>query len=224
MLGRNPNVLPTANLAVSNANPRAKDPVTFDASGSSDPDSAIAGYDWDFDGNGSVDRTTTEPQTQFACAAAGTFNPRVAVKDFRGGSSSASTTVTVAPPESGPPGPPGPTGPGPAPKPTLSVPSTGTGGAIRPRIGCRSACTVTAELVVSKATAKKLRRSKRTLATFRRSFTRAGKRRLTFRLSSKLRKAAKRAGLKSLRGTLTVTVRQTSGGSRKDKKVVRIRV
>ena len=104
------------------------------------------------------------------------------------------------------------------------MPSTGTGGAIRPRIGCQSACTVTAKFVVSKATAKKLKRSKRTLATFRRSFKRAGERRLRLRLSTKLRRAAKRAGLKSLRGTLTVTVRHTSGGSRKVKKVVRIRV
>ena len=53
------NALPDATLAVSNASPKVGEAITFDAGGSTDQDSAISGYDWDFDGNGSVDRTTT---------------------------------------------------------------------------------------------------------------------------------------------------------------------
>jgi hypothetical protein len=222
-------VLPTAALAVSNANPHAKDPVTFDASGSTDPDSAISGYDWDFDGNGTVDRTTTDPKTDFAYPAAGSFTPTVAVKDFRGGSSSASAHVTVSPPEAGPPGPPGPGGPGfpaptPGPRPSLSVPSRGTGGKIRPTLQCQSRCRMTAKFVVSSATARKLGLSKRTLATFTRTFTTTKKQRFTLKLPARIRAAAKRAGLKSLRGTLTVKVKLTGGRSRTVKKVVRIRL
>ena len=31
--------------------------------GFNDPDSKITGYDWDLDGNGSIDRSTAEPTT-----------------------------------------------------------------------------------------------------------------------------------------------------------------
>ena len=66
--------------------------------GFTDPDSAITGYDWDFDGNGTVDRTTTTPTTDFAYADAGRLH-----RDGRGEGLprrrrfGASTQVTVGP-------------------------------------------------------------------------------------------------------------------------------
>ena len=36
-----------------------------------DPDSAITGYDWDFDGNGTTDASTTVPTTTHTYAPAG---------------------------------------------------------------------------------------------------------------------------------------------------------
>ena len=195
--------------------------MTFTAA-FSDPDSAITGYDWDLDGNGTVDRTTTANVTQFTYGAQGVYNPTVAAKDFRGGSTSADTSVTVGPPESGPPGPPGQP-PTPGPRPSLTVPTRGSNGAIRPRVKCASRCTLTATFRMTKATARKLGLKKRT-QTFRRTITSTKSRRLTLRLSSKIRRAARRAGVKSLRGRLKVTVRQTGGRARTVTKTVRIRV
>ena len=61
----------------------------FDASSFTDPDSKITGYEWDFDGNGTVDRTTDGPTTDFAYATRTGSSPRVSVKDFRGGAGNA---------------------------------------------------------------------------------------------------------------------------------------
>ena len=77
VLGGDPNELPSGPLSVSNPNPTLAEIVTFDATAVTDPDSAITGYDWDFDGNGSVDRTTATPTTHFEYGATGSFNPVV---------------------------------------------------------------------------------------------------------------------------------------------------
>ena len=112
---------------MSNPNPKLAELITFDATAVTDPDSAITGYEWDFDGNGSVDRTTTTPRTDFAYGAAGSFNPVVHVKDFRGGEGTATTPVTVA----AAPAPAPPAGPGPP--PTLGpLPSSACPGPGRP--------------------------------------------------------------------------------------------
>ena len=78
VFGAVPNTLPSGSLTATPAAAAPGQAVAFDASSFRDPDSAITGYDWDFDGNGSVDRTTAGPTTSFAYAAAGTFAPRVA--------------------------------------------------------------------------------------------------------------------------------------------------
>ena len=124
ILGGNPNQLPTGSLAVSNAGPRIGQAVTFDARSFTDTDSAISGYDWDFDGNGTVDRSTSTPTTAFAYGDPGSFNAKVAVKDFRGGAGTAGATCG-APPAPGPagtPGLPGPPAPPARPAPLASRP------------------------------------------------------------------------------------------------------
>ena len=52
-------VPPIALLALDQYFAQPGDSITFDASGSYDPDSDITGYDWDFDGDGVVDESTT---------------------------------------------------------------------------------------------------------------------------------------------------------------------
>jgi glucose/arabinose dehydrogenase len=70
--------------------------VTFDGTGSSDPDPADEGrltYKWDFTGDGTVDATT--PTTSFTYPGTGTFTARLTVTDTL--NVSASTTVTIQP-------------------------------------------------------------------------------------------------------------------------------
>lgn len=49
---------------------RVGEELTFDASGSFALEGAITAYEWDFDGDGTYDRTTTTPTTSFAYPAA----------------------------------------------------------------------------------------------------------------------------------------------------------
>ena len=68
-------------------------PISFDGSGSSDPDGeAIASYTWDF-GDGS---TGTGPTPTHAYAASGTYTVRLTVADAAGAVGEATTTATVS--------------------------------------------------------------------------------------------------------------------------------
>ncbi|RXK48650.1 PKD domain-containing protein [Halorientalis pallida] len=78
------NQSPDAVLDVRPSNPRAGESVTFDASGSSDPDGIIETYEWDFDGDNVDDRTTTSPQVEYSYDAAGNYVPSVTVVDDDG--------------------------------------------------------------------------------------------------------------------------------------------
>jgi PKD repeat protein len=80
--------------------------VTFDGSGSSDPDGTIVSYMWDF-GDGS---TGTGVNPTHTYGAAGTFTVNLTVTDDNGATDSASTTATIQaapnqPPVSDPNGP-----------------------------------------------------------------------------------------------------------------------
>ncbi len=184
VLGGPPNVLPGGTLSVDDAEVTQGSTVSFTAA-FTDPDSKITGYDWDFDGNGTVDRSTTVPSTEFTFATPGEYVSGVSVKDFRGGAGTATREVLVTAPPPPPPGPPGPAGPagpqgdpaapppggpagpaGPAgPQglpgtsiasgPRVDVPATGRR-AVTVRLTCRVACKVTGRLSVSTATARRL--------------------------------------------------------------------
>jgi len=71
--------------------------VTFTVA-ASDPDGTIASVKWDFDGNGTVDETTSGLTTSFTYATSGTFTPIVTVIDNGGSTASATTGLTIVEP------------------------------------------------------------------------------------------------------------------------------
>ncbi len=74
--------------------------VTFTCS-ASDPDGHIPQYKWDFDGDGSVDQTTTDNTITHTYNNAGTYNATVTVVDDEGASTSRAITITITSSESG---------------------------------------------------------------------------------------------------------------------------
>jgi glucose/arabinose dehydrogenase len=90
-----PNTAPTA---VATANPTsgpAPLTVTFDGSGSSDPDPGdTLSFAWDLDDDGAFDDAAT-PQATFTYTAEGTHTARLRVTDSHAASDTASVTVTV---------------------------------------------------------------------------------------------------------------------------------
>jgi PKD repeat protein len=115
-IGQDPNALPSAALVVS-PNPALVAPqltvaqaarvidlgdtvlnrgaVSFNAAGSTDSDGSIAKYEWDLDGNGSYERTTTTPRTSRAYSAPGVFAVKVRVTDDRGGKDVATRQLRI---------------------------------------------------------------------------------------------------------------------------------
>lgn len=81
-----------AQLSKTTANPNES--ITFDASGSSDPDGSIAAYRWSFgDGNTSAQQTATH-----AYAAPGSYAVTLTVTDDKGATGTASAQVTITSP------------------------------------------------------------------------------------------------------------------------------
>lgn len=70
--------------------------VSFNGSGSSDPEGSALGFDWDF-GDGT---TSTEANPTHVYTAVGTYTASLVVTDATGLSGSASVTITVVPPSS----------------------------------------------------------------------------------------------------------------------------
>ncbi|QAA77296.1 MAG: hypothetical protein BIP78_1530 [Candidatus Bipolaricaulis sibiricus] len=97
-----PNQPPTASFTFSPANPNPGQNVTFDASGSSDPDGTIVSYAWSF-GDGTTSTVTTANVTK-AYASAGLYTVTLTVTDNLGATGTATRTIQVGPPPSTLPG------------------------------------------------------------------------------------------------------------------------
>lgn len=69
--------------------------VSFDASGSHDPDGTIISYEWDFDGDGVYDANNPSPLAGHAYTTPGTFTCRLRVTDNDGQTGEATATVKV---------------------------------------------------------------------------------------------------------------------------------
>jgi lysophospholipase L1-like esterase len=74
---------------------RVGEPIEFDASGSYDPDGTLVRYDWDFDGDGTVDQTTAGPVVSRTYTAPFEGFGTLRVTDDRGQSALASALVSV---------------------------------------------------------------------------------------------------------------------------------
>ncbi|HEX5618487.1 MAG TPA: M36 family metallopeptidase, partial [Solirubrobacteraceae bacterium] len=201
------NTLPSGSLQANATTVNPGQTVQFIAS-FSDPDSKITGYRWDFDGNGTVEQTTTTPTASFAYPRSGDFTARVSATDFRGGAGTATRTihVTTAPVVS-------------------TLPSRGSHGRLRFRVSCDLSCTTTAKLTVTKKLAKQLGlKNKRTVGSLRRTLPAGSSTRLTINLTKKAKRALKRHGRKNVKVTVTVTVRYADGRRDTAKRKVTIRL
>lgn len=87
------NRAPTACFSFSPTNPIVNQPVTFDASCSTDPDGRIVRYDWDFDGDGRFDAQGVRATAIFQQAR--TYTVLLKVTDDQGLTGSVSKSVTV---------------------------------------------------------------------------------------------------------------------------------
>ncbi len=73
-------------------------PVTFNASGSSDPDGTIVKYEWDLDGNGTYETSTgTTPSASRSFPSEGVFTVGLRVTDNQTGTDTTTATVKVGP-------------------------------------------------------------------------------------------------------------------------------
>ncbi len=90
------NKLPAASFTAAPNPATVGSPVSFDASGSSDPDGTIAKYEWDLDGNGSYETDTgTTAKASATYATEGDRQVGLRVTDNGGASDTATRTVTV---------------------------------------------------------------------------------------------------------------------------------
>ena len=90
------NMPPTAMLTATPVEPRVDEPVTFDASGSFDSDGSIVSYEWDFNGDGIYDESTSSPVTSFTYTASGLKSVAVRVSDAEGSSARATYSLFIA--------------------------------------------------------------------------------------------------------------------------------
>ena len=148
--------------------------VDFDASSFTDPDSLITGYDWDFDGNGTVDRHTDAPTTSFAYGARRHLRPegrgeglprrrgqRVDHGDGRRAVGRRRRGGGTTPPSA---------------LPKITIAKSGTKGSFTIRVTCAEPCKLSGKLTISKAVAKTLHRKKLTIGTVKRTITSTARR------------------------------------------------
>lgn len=92
-----PNRGPAARFTFSPTSPLTGETVTFDASGSTDPEEDSLTYEWDWTDDGSFDTTHNDPTdtTTHTYSSPGTFTVRLRISDGNGGTDTTTKTVTV---------------------------------------------------------------------------------------------------------------------------------
>jgi hypothetical protein len=208
--GGKANVLPSGTLTASPAAVRTGETVKLTAA-FTDPDSAITGYDWDLDGNGTVDRSTGDPATETSYASPGARTVRVAARDFRGGAGSASAAVTVtqAVPPLGA-------------KPLVAV-AAGGKRSVKVTITCDSACSAKGTLKITKRLRRKLGLKSRIVARLSARLKAPGTRAFRLRLTPRAVRAMKRRKAAVIKATAAVTAVDAEKQRRTLRRSVRLR-
>ncbi|MFC6940263.1 PKD domain-containing protein, partial [Salinirubellus sp. GCM10025818] len=86
---------PSAEFSYSPTSPTTGETVSFDASGSSDSDGSIQSYEWDFDGDGTIDETTSSATTSYTYSTTGDKSVTLTVTDDDGATDQTTQTVSV---------------------------------------------------------------------------------------------------------------------------------
>jgi hypothetical protein len=95
-------VPPTAQLAVTPNQAETGQSITLDANGSQDSDGTIVRYDWDFEGDGAYDVSTTTVQSvSQVYSNPGTFAPKVRVVDEDGATAVQTGSLVISAPSGG---------------------------------------------------------------------------------------------------------------------------
>jgi YD repeat-containing protein len=90
------NRLPTASFTLTPNPVVSGNSVSFNASGSTDPDGTIAKYEWDFDGNGTYETSTATATTTKTFPTAGNVTVGLRVVDNNGGTGTTTRALTVS--------------------------------------------------------------------------------------------------------------------------------
>jgi PKD repeat protein len=100
--GGTTNSAPTARLDPP-ANPEVGQSVSFDGSASEDSDGSIVEYRWDFDGDGTVESTTTSATVSHTYGSAGEYDAELTVVDDDSATAAVTETVDVTTGSGSPP-------------------------------------------------------------------------------------------------------------------------
>jgi len=93
-----PNVPPVVTFGVSAPSLRINETITFDASGSRDPDGTIATYEWDFNGDGLFDLSTADPVVTYSYETSGMRSVTLRATDTEGASARYTYTFEISAP------------------------------------------------------------------------------------------------------------------------------
>ena len=93
------NTPPTATFTTTPMTPSTGESVTFDASDSTDLDGRITSYEWDFNGDGTVDSTTETATTTHTYDSANSYDITLTVTDDSGAAATTTGSITIQQPE-----------------------------------------------------------------------------------------------------------------------------
>jgi len=95
IVGGTPNQPPEVAFSATPVEAHVNETITFDATGSFDPDGRITTYEWDFDGDGLFDQATTDPVVSYTYSTAGLKTITVRATDDEGAIARTSLTIDI---------------------------------------------------------------------------------------------------------------------------------
>jgi len=95
IISATPNQPPVATFYMSPAAANVNDTITFDASSSYDPDGSVVSYEWDFNGDGLFEQTTSDPTATYTYSTAGTKSVTLRVTDDEGATDRLAQSVAI---------------------------------------------------------------------------------------------------------------------------------